>query len=275
MVRKIQKIIQNQSGMGLVGILFTAAVVGAIGFTMLQYMENSNRVSKYNKAKAELDVVHRSYLALLRNPDSCMLTFKNKAIGGSGISIDLEADPKSLKRATTDVNGNLTEDTTWEANAPTKVGEELLPPKIKLIKIVVYNPYDANLPLLAPKPPSKDEDIFTSEGWVTTVAFHYEMYKPQEGKKNMMAGPYNQVKFAMMIFDNFKYDSIRDSNQFCNSNNKGVSAWIFKDARTSNHYSHCFDDSLNAVACSSTEGSLYGNCYDAKLANSIEKCSAL
>ncbi len=286
-MQKLNKTKYN-SGDGLVLALITAAVLGGIGFAMLEYTENSNRHSKYIRAKAELDVFHNSILALLKNPASCQASFKNRLIGDKPILLGhyeyvdgigmVYSGEKVLKKANYGSDGLPEVDDTWEINNKDS--------KIQLTKIVIYNPKTPvkDLPPQAPRPPTpanKGENWVTEDGWVTTVAFHYEMYKPIGNAKPAMSGPSDQVRYVTMIFDNFVFSLVTNGATDCSSSSD-TWEFIYKNGQTYGtsyiktlDQDVCFDDSFGPVACKAPfDVSVieYGICYNATMNQPILKC---
>lgn len=239
---------QSRSGMTLVEIVITLGILGGIGLIAMRYVENASKHSRYLKAKSELEVIHNSYVALLRNPDSCVQTFYGKFIGQSYLpSILSKANDPENKWAKQSVNPE---------NG-----------KIVLKSIQIYSPTDTTLPLQAPKP----EATATENGWVTTVAFHYEMYKSTSDEGNMsMAGSEDQVRYISMTFDNFKLLSMQNGKNNC----KGAN-YYYKGADNYGTVG-CFDASGVETSCPAQFNAAileYGACYNTSISNPILKCS--
>ena len=266
----MQKTKKNKKilGMSMVSVMIASAIMGGLGLVMMQYVETASKNSKYTRALSELEVLHNSFLSLLKNPASCQASFKGKEIGkeyaeGSYNEVAGQmvwVGKKVLARIIHDKDGKELIDPQWEANSKGA--------KIKLVKIKIYSPIS---PIAPPPKAPKPEKTPTDNGWVTTVAFFYEMYKPAPGAKETMMGSSDQVRYVSMVFNNFKFLTLAKGRSNCSGE-----FYYYRDAETYSNSGICVNNNGDLKAtCGNTDSTTeYGVCYDTSLSkNPIITCT--
>lgn len=162
-------IMAKNRGFSLVEALIAAGILGGVAIFTMNIIGHYQMASKTKKAMAELNSFHQSILARIKDPKNCSDLFKEKSFG-----------------------------------------EELLVPseynvkdsKIQLTKIKIWHPTELKgYPITAPYMPNTP----TQNGWLITVSFTYEVYKPKDPKTPpYINGPTEMIRYSQFVFNNFK-----------------------------------------------------------------------
>lgn len=237
--------------MGLLGIMGVVAAIGGTIYFMILSAEQNQKESRFLLAKQELEVFHQGVIALLRDNNSCNLTFQNNTFGSE---IDIKEDEKKFKVA----KPNGKENTDFGINSLPKMrdSQTKFEQKIKLKKIRIFNPVSPKTnPILPPKAPTM-ADAPTNKGWVVTVGFLYELYKTKDNEKSVISGSSEMELYHQFTFNNFGESRLEQNPNTCSLHEITSDTWSYQ----------LEDEKGNPKA------KAYIMCIDAKPENAIVSC---